>query len=257
MLVSLTTQLARAKRAKQPLLFAQVTTLEIAVAAVRAAEHAKRSLVLTIDSNHRLLYSLEYMATALLALGSASEADITVEVLVGTSHLALEQALYLGVQVLTPVVSDKNLTQTKAALEWLSPVARGKGVEVVLDLSSQTIEDPAALDELTKLSACNAIRVTALTGGKLRTDAIQHLHNRYKLPILAGTGEYSPTQLRRFASLHLSGPVLKAELEEAFTAGLRAGLRDREEFEPRIYLPKAQLAVEDQLIRTYSLLCTT
>ncbi len=258
MLVSLSTQLARAKRARKPLVFAQVTTLEIAVAVVRAAEHEKRSVVLTIDASHPLLYSLDHQVAATLQLGRMSRADVTVEVITGANHLAVEQALMAGAQVVSPQVTDISESQAVSLFGWSANQAKAQGAELMVDLSYYHKGDWNSLAHLlaSKHQVC-AVR-TQLLGKdhKLQATEVTQVMHSLKLPVIAAAADYKPSHLRRFVELSVGGVTLTEVLDETFTAGLRTALRNRSHNLARYYLPKGQLAVEEGLVRIFHQLCS-
>jgi hypothetical protein len=257
MLVSLSTQLARAKRLHKPLVFVQVTTLEIAVAAVRAAEHEKRSIVLTIDADHPLLYSLDYQVAATLQLGRMSRAEVTVEVITGANHLAVEQALMAGAQVVSPQVTNISESQMLALFGWAANQAVAQGAELMADFSYLHSSDwHQRSHALSAKHQVAGFRAPLLDKDmKLQAAALAADVKTLKLPVIAAAAEYRPSQLRRFTEIGVNGVTFTEVLDEAFTAGLRTALRNRSHNLARYYLPKGQLAVEEFLVTTFRQLC--
>ena len=259
MLFSLPTLLSRSQRARKPLLFVDVSTFELAVATIRAAEHLDRPVVLSIDVTSLVLYSLEYVVGAALILGRLSSALVCVEVRIDPTHGMAEQAVSAGAMALTVKHHCERAGQLESTLTWISGHAAARNVGLVLELADRGPQSLAMVEQLAKHAPLVALRLPVLDHlekkSTVAVESIQQWQNVTKLPILAASADYSPSHLRRFASLRIAGPLLDTELEEAFTAGLRTALRDREANSPRRYFPKGQLAVEEQLIRLAKVLC--
>jgi hypothetical protein len=235
----------------------QVTTLEIAVAAVRAAESSKQPLVLTIDAAHPLLYSLDYQVAAVLQLGRMSKASVTVEVITSTNHLAVEQALLAGAQVVSPQVTNVSDAQALSLFSWAAGQAKAQGAELLGDFSYHHANWDSLAHDLAKSQVIAGFRAQVLDkDGSLRATALREHVASLKLPVIAAAASYRPSQLRRMAAVGLNGVLVTEDLDESFTAGLRTALRNRSHNLARYYLPKGQLAVEELLVRVFDQLCS-
>lgn len=69
-----------------------------------------------------------------------------------------------------------------------------------------------------------------------------------KLPLILAAAGMSSAALRRSVKTGVAGVLLDEELDEAFTAGLRTGLRARATADPAVYFAPATKAVADRLV---------
>lgn len=262
MLVSLATQLARARRRRQVLAHVPVTTLDSALACLRAAEEAQRGIVFTVTTVQPLLYSLEFMVASLLHMGRTSSVPITVEVVIAPNHHAAEQVLALGAQVVTPLHHTVSLEQYRALISWASDRAAASQAEVVYVVPRIPTTDDGLHALVTDLHGSGAVALRApllSSQGEernrvLRLSLVTEFLKVVRVPVIAAPDTYSHIQLKRLHELRIAGVGLGAELDEAFTGGLRAALHNRSLLEPDRYLPKAQLAVQDNLMRLFKYL---
>jgi hypothetical protein len=95
---------------------------------------------------------------------------------------------------------------------------------------------PMAVDA----SSCIAIRLSEAVAATL-----PDFTRITKLPVILGETERSPAQLKRLFKAGAVGVTVSDVLAQAFTAGLRSGLHNREANDPSTYLKPGCLAVRE------------
>jgi hypothetical protein len=258
MLVSFSTQCSRAKRKKAGLFLLPVAALEQAAAAVRAAETQEQGITLIVNATQPLLYGLDVFMSTLLILGRASTAPVTVGVYCGPTHVAAEQALDAGAQLLIPEQRHSR-EQFVSLLSWCAARAQAQGSEVaVAPATDESL--PALFQLLQAVPLCALLLpVERIKGAPEGVKVVVHeVTQLTKLPlILECTEDHTPTELRRYVKSGVNGILISEEFDQAFTAGVRTALRDRETSDPAVYLSKGGRAVEDKAIRYLQTLCST
>lgn len=247
MLVSFSTLCARSKRHKQVLLSCNVTQLEIAQAAVRAAEHLHLPIILTLDTTKPLLTSLSVIIAATLVMARESSASIAVEVRAEHHKPVIQQILESGAPTITPQLGSLSHEAALELVEWTAKVASAYGAETVLAASAATIR--ALLPEAVQQTGVVAVRIVAARSterGKTVVPAdVQDVLSMAKVPVIAEEELLSLAESRKLSRTGIAGLTIGKDLEEAFTAGIRTGLRNRSLYEPSRYLSTATLAVEN------------
>lgn len=96
------------------------------------------------------------------------------------------------------------------------------------------------------------VRVSSIQDrkGAIALEEVKNLHKAARVPLFLEESSLSPRMLRQLAKAGVSGVCIDEQLEEAFTAGLRAGMRNRTLTQPELYFRKGRLAVV-QRISTY------
>ena len=256
MLVSFSTQCARAKRKGGALLILPVVAIEQAAAAIRAAEHTEHPLVIMVDATKPLLYGLDIFISTLLNLGRSSAVQITVGAWCGPTHVAAEQAFSAGAQFITPKQKGSR-EQLISLLSWSATRGAAQMGEVVVHPANhEHLESLMALIHDIPLAGLflsdEAIRVN----GVINASLIKEITTIAKLPLMVSfTEDPLPKEIQRSVQAGVNGFVIEEEFDQAFTAGVRAALHNRSQSDPLFYLSKGSLAVEEKMARYLESLC--
>jgi|GEM_PF-6288415 len=257
MLVSFSTHSSRKKRKGGGLLVLPVTVIEQAAAAVRAAEHTGHSLILLVDATQPLLYGLDVFVQTLLALGRSSAVAISVGVQCGPTHVAAEQALTAGAQFIVPQYQGSE-AQYVSLLSWSANRAAAQTAEVVVAPGvAHSLESLFSLLQTVRLAGVILPEEMLQVGGAFNPALIHEIASMVKLPLLVALHEDKmPSQMVKCIKAGVSGFLIENEFDQTFTAGIRTGLRNKTLSDPRTYLAKASLAVEEKMARYLELLCS-
>ena len=258
MLVSFSTQSARVKRKGGALLVLPVAVIEQAAAAARAAEHSHSPLVLLIDATKPLLYSLDVFVATLLMLGRSSSAPITVAVYCGPTHVAAEQALEAGAQLIIPE-QRHSLEQYVSLLSWCAQRAAAQEADVVAaPLPSESLEQLLPLLETVRVSGLFVSEEILQVENVFNPVLIKNFLTLAKMPILVELHrDHMPRSLKYCRKAGIGGFVIAHEVNQAFTAGIRTSLRDRTQYNPTQYLAQGSLAVEERISHYFETVCLT
>lgn len=257
MLTSFSTQLARAKRRKTPLLIVPVTVLEEAAAVVRGAETQGLGVALTIDATKPMLYSLEIFVHTVLIVGRLSSNEVTVIVRCGPTHLAAEQALLAGAQAIIPTEGGSQ-EQYVSLLSWCASRALYQGAEVIAAPKLHANEDDLvrAFNQ-TRLGGMMLPLSFVQEERAVKLSQIRHYHTRFRLPLIIQLDSmHTAAHLQKLKKADVMGVYVEDEFDEAFTAGVRTALRNRSQANPAVYLGKGGRAVEDKVVRYLGALCS-
>lgn len=257
MLVSFSTQVARQKRKKGAFLVVPVTALEQAAAVVRAAETQRTGVALEINATEPLLYSLEMLVSFLLYLGRESSADVTVCVRTSSSHIAVQQALEAGAQLVIP---EERGTQAQylSVLSWSNGFAAARGSEIGACLPARDVPLTSFAEKTQTLHLACIDLPFALLQKKNSSILTQYKQVRRLLGhelMISVQHDHTPAQLRALKQAGSGAVRVLGEFDETFSAGVRAGLRSQSEGRPAWYLGRGGRAVEDKTIRYLETLC--
>jgi fructose/tagatose bisphosphate aldolase len=255
MLVLLSSQLARARRRKQLLLSCQFAYLEIAVAAVRAAEAENLPLILTLDTHRVAAYPPDFLLRSVLELARLSSVSVAVEV--RTEPLEQKNSFWLAAGAVTVTPDQGDLTEERytALLTHVATTAVAYGAEAVATVSPEHSIQQVEL--LINTSGAHAARFSWDAQRKVTPDILaktRDLARALKVPSIADSAFHRPGDKKKLLQLGVSAITLHEELEEAYTAGLRTGLRNRSIIDPSVYTQKGHRAVEQAIHNYYHFL---
>jgi hypothetical protein len=250
MLATVSTSLARNHRQKRLVLSCRCSHLEIATTAVRAAESQDASLILTLDLTAPLSYTPTYFLGAALLLARQSAVPIVIEVLIDPNRELVENAFMNGALVVTPRLESLSIAEAEAFLGWATKLAVAFGSEVIFSATTSALEKK--IPDFAHAFPIQAARINGahLTedGNRVIAERVQDICKNTHLPILADECAVHITDLHKLSKTGVAGVTVGRVLEEAFTAGLRTGLRDRSLYQPARYLKTANQAVENTII---------
>ena len=232
MLVNLSTLLARAKRRGRPLVSAKVCHFDIAAAVARAAEIKETPIIFTVDARSGVYHSPSQLLVAILDIARGLKSDCAVEVLTDANRQHIDSMFAAGAPSITPTWEGLGMDEHAQLHAWVTLRAKAYGAETVLHLPPHaTLHDCENLIEIT-----GAAIVRSTHAQDLHTSKIVTIDDRDDLA------------MNIVKKLKVNAHTLSDILEQAFTAGLRTGLRDREAIRSTDYLPNALLATEKSII---------
>jgi len=250
MLIPTGTLLARARRNHHLIPFLTVSIPEIAEATVRTAEAVKGRVILQIEIQSKSSpEEIVFLVQACKLLARTSSAEIGV-------HVALldEDKLWL----------DYLCAENNLSLSISGPLAhpRGKGEqfleealkaahhdEIEILLTSQHYVGLNRLLEAAEMTAVQALITPLVPPESARSNFspghVRDLIKSVKIPVIAyGAEQLRPATRQQLMKAGVGGSSFGASfLDEAFSAGLRTGLRDRSVATPSRYLRFARKAV--------------
>lgn len=235
-------ELARAKRLKKPLISCRTASLEVAAAAIQAAEVEGITLLLTLDATAPSATSHRVFAAAAIAAARDAKVPIVVEALVLTEPHAVSWWLSQGVTAIT-------LSGTPEAIERMYTNVRTEARAFNADCGIElgVIHGTEVYTQLVATLAPDFIR-TDVT----KPFTIHPVLVKGKVPVILGHIRLGHRETKKLISGNCVGVTIHHELLEAFSAGLRTGLRNRAVIDPAQYLGYAITSVRE-LVRSYML----
>lgn len=241
MLTSVSTLLAQAVRHRTHTLLCSISSHELLEATVAAAEESGHSFIVTIKASHKgqhaSLHTL--LATAVWRL----------------EHHPMKWAVALDLSIWNATEQRRFLhaLENFPALTLITnfqhrEIPKGWGSIEALP----AIPTTADIISLDRSHAPHAISLP-LPSENGRTDPtlvsqVAALHQATSQPLVAQEALLTPQMLTKYLRAGITAVTLDEQLEEAFTAGLRTGLRNRSLSHPEVYLAKGRLAVTNCII---------
>jgi hypothetical protein len=247
MIIPVSTSLARAKRKKQPVLFCSADSLDIALTIIQVATSHSKPLVLSLDTTVSSALPASLFIKTIVDLAQDSPVEIGLSVQVPATEEAVKQALDLGVQSLIPTFSvGHSLDQMATSLRSLEKIARKKDAELIGYLSSaHPIEQVVRFIHESGIQTLLLPIVAEQSSRALFSSAyVSELTKACKIPLITCNQMVTIERLERAHKLGIQGFLLKELLAQAYTAGLRTGLRNRSAYQPAGYERYAFKAVE-------------
>lgn len=251
MLATLSTSLARNRRQKRLMLSCCCAQLEIAAAAVRVAESQDTSLILTLDLTRALTSSPEFLVSSALLLARQSSVPVVVEAFVEPSESSVLDVVTLGGLVITPRIEVLPVHEIGPLLDIAAKLCVAFGCELTVAATTQALV--AQVADLAHTHDIQAVRIRGHHASRetIVPHEVQTVCKQLSIPVIAEEVDLSPAELKKLSKSGVSGVTIGKVLEEAFTAGLRTGLRDRSLSEPARYLKTANRAVEETIINHF------
>lgn len=246
MFVSVPTLLGRAVRGHTAILFCTVSTTDIAESAVLAA--AGHSLVLVLDATcwKGGLAEQGYLAWLhWLAEHAPTQVGIAVECEVTSPDIGDLLTVFPGVSLI--LRTHGSLQLTAASLQVLHRHYRT--VPLLADLTAPATPDQVR--EFVRQTGVSALRIPLPHdhSGVLGSSPayVRQLVRAAQVPLITAEATYKPSILQRCLKAGISGVMLSEALNEAYTAGIRTGLRNRSSTNPHRYTAPAKQAVHDRV----------
>lgn len=230
-------ELTRARRHGIPLLSCRTTSLQVALASLQAAILEKQAIMLSIDATTTTTLPHEALLAALLTVGREAPVHVVIEVLTHPSREAVDWWLDRGVLALT-LHGTKN--QISRALSWAEDEAQAYGAEVGISLAEAVTQS-----ELHSLSAKQVAFIHLNPPDS--SEALKGFLRASNVPVLALAAGRTLKQSQSLVKAGAAGVTLSHELHEAFTAGVRTGLRSRTVTDPTRYLSYGATAVREMV----------
>lgn len=262
MLVQTSTIFSHAKRSFQPIIALNAYNLEIALAGVRAAESQKRNLILSIDATKPLQSSLSTLVVAYSLIAEESTQKVSVEVITGAHHQAVEQAAEVGAITVCLKPHQESWEQVIALFSWASKNFQAKQIVYGLSLTEAYVQPPDfEASWLENRQAFDPVQYVHFPVFRPIQDnhglTPEHLSKMLKLfqkPVIASESDYNLAELRRFAHLGISGVELDQLIEKAYLAGIRTALHNRHLRQIEPVMKKGQQSVQNQIENIYQAL---
>lgn len=236
MLVSVPTLLSRASRRRTAVPFCSVTSAEVLLAVSSALEKAGADGVLSVPAKKRP----EGKELPLLALAH---------------WLAQHNQVDLGVQLDLTCADPEAWQPELGALHGFARLAvmtAGTPSRWQIPAEWSRLDRLGTFTESVELShhpshVFQALAISPPSGKDGTAAWVEHRRRQAKVPLLVEEGELSPASLRRCVKAGIAGVLFERRIDEAFTAGLRTGLRNRSATDPSRYFAPATAAVSDRL----------
>lgn len=252
MLISLSILLARAYRRKKAIPLVVVSNPQIIVGVVKAVEASNGSAVLVIEDSISPSFETETLYANAIHLAQKSTASLAVVISAQPTKEAVSTVLNLEIPAIT-----FNLTYlSKKALweitRWTVREAKRKNTEVMGTVSGlATVDRLYLFVEQTEVD-CLSFPIGIKRDGQPHISAsyVSQIAKAARIPLVAQEFPLSRAALKQCAQAGLTAFTLKSEIEEAYTAGLRTGLRGHSQNVPSSYESLGIKAVE-QTISNY------
>jgi hypothetical protein len=239
MLTLVSLELARAKRRAKPLISCRVNSLQLAQAAMQAAELERAPILITIDATIPTSLPHYPLVAALLAAGRESKSQVALEVVIPCQKQTASWWLDHGALAITLHGTKEQIARgAKAILSEAAAYHAELGVEPIDITSDEEVARLAVSSNATFLRLKPREKVAEMRSYVLAA----------RQPVIAGTMLATPRQSKSLVTAGCAGLTLGEEIQEAFTAGLRTGLRNRSTLDPAQYLGYGATAARE-LIR--------
>jgi len=244
-LTSVSSILTRALRRHSAALLCSVSSHELLEAYIRAAELSREGFIIVVKGSHKgdhdTLHAL--LATTVWRLEHHQLTwGIALDLSLWNAHE--QRSFLLGLKDFPALTLISNHQQRQIPKDW-------SWIE-----HTSTIPTVASLQEVARSLAPQAISIPIpVTDGRSKSNSVAQLAALRKAssqPLIAQEALLSPLMLKRQVRAGISGITLDEQLEEAFTAGLRTGLRNRSLSHPEVYLAKGRLAVTNCVVNYLS-----
>jgi fructose/tagatose bisphosphate aldolase len=241
MLALLSTELARAKRHKKPIISCKTVSLQIAAAAVQAAMLEREPVLITIDATDVTTLPHQALLTAVLEIGRSAPIPVMVEVIVGTAKGAASWWLSNGVLALTLTGTQDAIKRNLASI---AAEAFAHGAEIGIEPTDLTLASQAKA--LAQRHDATFIRLQP----REKITEMHELVTALEVPVIADALHLTPKKTKELIRAGCAGLTLATDLDEAYTAGIRTALRDRTMTNPAKYLSYGATAVRE-LVRAH------
>lgn len=240
MLTLASLELARAKRHRRPLFSCRTNSLQIATAALQAAQLERAPLLVTIDTTRATTLPHQALLAALLELGRSVATAVVIEAVVAGKEAASWWISH-GVLVVTLNGSCDSLQRN---LKHVAAEAYAHGAEVGLEPTDlKTLKEAEAVKDRFDAAFFRIAPREKMT-------EMQEYVAALELPVVVASLHLTPKKTRELIAAGCAGLTLDTELEEAFTAGIRTALRNRSATDPAKYLSYGATAVRE-LVRSH------
>lgn len=212
------------------------------MSALQAAELEKAAILLTVDATIPTTLPHHVMVNALLAAGREAAIPVSVEVVISPSKEVASWWITRGVLALT-------LHGEGAAIQRVYKHVQGEaqahaaevGVEFSVKLSLVDFEKSVRQLQPTFVRLAPCERMSEML------EYVQVAH----VPVIAAMLHSTPKKSRDLVAAGCAGLTLHEELHEAFSAGLRTGLRSRTVTDPVSYTGYGMGAVRELVRHQY------
>jgi hypothetical protein len=230
MLVTLSTLLARAQRAKRAVVCCRVTSLEMAQACLEAAIQAKEALALEVALEGPGSVPGPLLMDAVVHLAYRSTALVSVIACVLPQETEVQAVLEGGVSAVRFAwTSSQAGPRRKDLTRWAVRAGTRYGVEVIGDPGSSLT--PLRLRSFAEATGATVLYLdldTSEEGRKAATVGYVHeLAAGATVPLMFPELSLSSAQRQRYVEAGVRCFTLGEELEQAYAAGLRTAIRDR------------------------------
>jgi hypothetical protein len=227
MLVTASQLLTQSRRRRDPLAIFEVASLEQAEAVLAAAVQAENPVILCWSYSEGSTAPLYLRAlTELLAQSSVRAGLVCIT---RGHHTAVQMALVAGAVAVMPSLEGLTEAEAIGLLSWSCDAAATIGAEVILSLVGYE-HSWRSLAQQRQYVAPVAAVCTPLTNerGAVVADHVTALVKAFRVPVVASDPAYSVSQRQRLRAMRVSGFLCSTDSDEAYIAGLRTALRDRE-----------------------------
>lgn len=248
MIVTPSLILTRAKRRKKAIPNCVIASLEILQAVLSLAEHRKQECILTIDTNNPLFAS-ENMIGVVRALLAESSICFGLILQVPADQKILEGFLMLQEPALQIMFNSSHSQEVRVEfISQLSTSSLIKGTELLAENSGKfSVEKSVQLVESGLHCIILPHLFSEIRPEKISLSEINNLTSSLKIPLISTDEDPAGYWAGKAAKAGIYGFTLDKVINQAYTAGLRAGLRNREHFHPADYALLGQKAVKKTL----------
>jgi fructose/tagatose bisphosphate aldolase len=253
MLVSLPTVLARAKRQGKTILACEVATLEVAVAVLNVAEAEKVPIALIVDAQNAQSLDFNLLLDLVVHLAVSSEASVAVMAALPAHEGTLREVIKKGISAIYFHWGSHSSIKRKELTRWAVAQCHQHGVSIIGDITHGAT--PLKVSVFVQETGVQALFIPTHNPGELGLNELltpgylKELSTAAKIPLVMPAVAPSVAMLSRLAKVGVSMACVSTELEEAYTAGIRAGLHSRSEQRIATYQRKAMQAVESTVSR--------
>ena len=247
MLIALPTLLGRTQRSNRALPFFGVSTVEIAYATVRALEKKQRSAVILLNAKDEVKDSLplELFMRQVVEVASYSSAELGMQVRVPYDLELIERLAATNVPSLLIDLPDNYNGQEFSFPHY---------AHIPLAAQLPALRPAAIVHQLVRQSGIFALSLPLITEYKdkpaISLSYLKELQKEVRIPLIAQEADLSRHVLKWAFPAGIAGYIINHELDQAYTSGLRASLRNRFLDQPAEYQAKAMDAVE-QVVTHY------
>jgi hypothetical protein len=216
--------------------------LEVAIASIQAASLEKVPVLISIDATVPTTVPHQTLLRCILELGRDTATPVGVEVIISPNREVASWWLSEGVLALT---LSGNRESVKRLLKGVMGEAEAHGAEVGVEISD--LGTVAEAEQLGRTLAPSFFRLAP----REQISEMREYIVALRTPVIAGNLHITPKRSRELVAAGCAGLTLGEELHEAFTGGVRTGLRSRTVMDPAKYLGYGGTAVRE-LVRAYT-----
>ncbi len=250
MLVSLSTLLSRTKRKKEMVVGCTVESLDMLEAVLTEAGKHGKPLMILVNSRISSVCSLSVFCRVAQELCQAHSYPVSLVLEGEWTEQSVSDFLLAGKWSLKPSIShEHSLAESTRITGLVAQQATERGLELVGEVSqTSSLNSIATFVHASGVHAL-VVRVTWEEGarGYLSTKHIENIVRHTKVPVFIEGEQLDPAWMGRLLKVGVSGWLLRDALAEAYTAGLRTGLRNRSASHLFLYQTYAAKAVSSTL----------